>query len=118
MLCYSVSHLPDYPGIGGNKDVIDIWHANDNTWSADKLASARSFFSNSAASLSAGLFFVAEGDTAGVVFISYSCTSLASAPSHGKELDAISFCWYQMSQCTMHHRQVGALSSVRKYPPP
>jgi hypothetical protein len=66
--------------------VIDIWRANDNSWSSDKLASARSFFSNAATSLSAGLFFVAEGDTAGVVFISYSCVTLASAPSQGKEL--------------------------------
>jgi hypothetical protein len=64
--------------------VIDIWHANNDTWSLDKLASARSFFSNAATSLSAGLFFVAEGDTAGVVF--YSCISVASATSHGKEL--------------------------------
>jgi hypothetical protein len=78
--------LPDHPGIGGNKDVIDIWHANDNTWTSDKLAAVRSFFTNSATSLSAGLFFVAEGDTAGAVFIYYTCASVASAPSHGKEL--------------------------------
>lgn len=55
-----------FSGSSGRSDLIDVYDANNDMWSTAVFTGPRIFFTNSAASLSAGLVFFAGGSTGGI----------------------------------------------------